>query len=244
MTIRIKGFIENSLIEWPGNIVSIIFLPHCNMRCPYCHATHLVKEPNELECIPTDSIINKITKSSNWLDGVVVTGGELTLHHDIDLLLGNFKEMGLRTRIDTNGSNPHVIENLVQRGLIDCVAMDIKAPLHEEKYRAAAGGYCNIHDIERSISLIMGSGLEYEFRTTVCPSFLDGSDIVEIAQSIAGSSKYILQTFRPNNCLDDKMLDVTPYSEEAMSGFAKDAQKFVKNCFVRGEEMKVLSSNW
>ncbi|MDR4503663.1 MAG: anaerobic ribonucleoside-triphosphate reductase activating protein [Candidatus Scalindua sp.] len=244
MTIKIKGFIENSLIEWPGNIVSIIFLPYCNLRCPYCHATHLVKEPNELECIPVESVTRKIEQNRNWLDGVVVTGGELTLHHDLDRLISTFKAMGLRIRIDTNGTNPHVIENFIQRGLIDCVAMDIKAPLHEEKYREAAGGPCNVVDIEKSIRLIMDSGIEYEFRTTVCPTFLDGSDIVQIAQSIAGSSSYILQTFRPNNCLDDRMLNVVPYSEEEMAGFAREAQKFVKNCFVRGGEMKVLSSNW
>ncbi|GJQ58765.1 MAG: anaerobic ribonucleoside-triphosphate reductase activating protein [Candidatus Scalindua sp. AMX11] len=244
MTVKIKGFIENSLIEWPGNIVSIIFLPHCNMRCPYCHATHLVREPNELESIPVTSITKKIAQNRDWLDGVVITGGEVTLHHDVDLLISTFKELGLRVRIDTNGTNPHVIDDYIQRGLIDCVAMDIKAPLLEEKYRDVAGGFCNVRDIEKSIRLIMDSGIEYEFRTTVCPSFLDGADIVSIAQSIAGSSKYILQAFRPNNCLDDSMLNVVPYSEVEMAGFAKEAQKFVKNCFVRGEEMKVLSSNW
>lgn len=244
MTIKIKGFIENSLIEWPGNIVSIIFLPHCNLRCPYCHATHLVKEPNELECIPVEAVTKKIAQNRNWLDGVVVTGGELTLHRDVDLLISTFKAMGLRIRIDTNGTNPHLIKDFIERGLIDCVAMDIKAPLREEKYREAAGGPCNVADIEKSIRLIMGSGIEYEFRTTVCPTFLDGGDIVEIARSIVGSNSFILQRFRPNNCLDDRMLDVIPYSEEEMAGFAKEAQKFVKNCFVRGEEMKVLSGNW
>ncbi|MDR4498184.1 MAG: anaerobic ribonucleoside-triphosphate reductase activating protein [Candidatus Scalindua sp.] len=244
MSIRIKGFIENSLIEWPGNIVSIIFLPHCNLRCPYCHATHLVKNPNELECIPLESVIERIRQNKSWLDGVVISGGELTLHSDIDSLISIFKEMGLRVRIDTNGTNPHIVEGFIRRGLVDCVAMDIKAPLNEEKYRKAAGGYCDLLEIEKSIRLIMESGIEYEFRTTVCPAFLDGSDIVEIAQSIAGSSKYVLQAFRPNNCLDDTMLKVVPYSEEEMAGFAREAQRFVKNCYVRGEEVKVLSSNW
>ncbi len=244
MSMKIKGFIENSLIEWPGNIVSIIFLPHCNLRCPYCHATHLVNDPNELESIPVESVTTKIAQTKDWLDGVVVTGGELTLHRDVDSLIRTIKAMGLRVRIDTNGTNPQVIENFIERGLIDCVAMDIKAPLHDEKYRNVAGGPCNVIDIEKSIRLIMESGIEYEFRTTVCPTFLDGTDIVEIAQSIAGSTKYILQAFRPSNCLDERMLNVVPYSEEEMAGFAKQAQKYVKNCCVRGEEMKVLSSNW
>ena len=244
MSITIKGFIENSLIEWEGNIVSIIFLPHCNLRCPYCHATHLVREPNELESIPLDAVTEKIKQNKTWLDGVVISGGEPTSHSSIDLLIKIFKEMGLKVRIDTNGTNPATLEDLIQRGLIDCVAMDVKAPLREEKYRIAAGTSCNLSDIRKSIKLIMESGIEYEFRTTVCPTVLDGSDITEIAQSIAGSERYILQTFKPNNCLDSRLLDVEPYSEDEIKGFAKDAQRFVKNCYVRGEGMKALSCNW
>ncbi|MEE9605196.1 MAG: anaerobic ribonucleoside-triphosphate reductase activating protein [Candidatus Scalindua sp.] len=244
ISITIKGFIENSLIEWEGNIVSIIFLPHCNLRCPYCHATHLVREPNELESIPLDAVIEKIKQSKSWLDGVVITGGEPTSHSDIDLLIEIFKEMDLKVRIDTNGTNPTTLENLIQRGLIDCVAMDIKAPLREEKYRIAAGTSCDLSDIRKSIRLIMESGIEYEFRTTVCPTFLDGLDITEIARSIAGSKRYILQTFRPNNCLDSRLLDVEPYSEDEIKGFAEGARRFVKDCYVRGEGMKALSCNW
>ncbi len=244
MSITIKGFIKSSLIEWEGNIVSIIFLPHCNMRCPYCHATHLVREPNELESIPLDAVTENIKQNKAWLDGVVISGGEPTSHSDIDLLIKIFKEMGLKVRIDTNGTNPATLEDLIQRGLIDCVAMDIKAPLREEKYRIAAGTSCDVSDIRKSIKLIMESEIEYEFRTTVCPTVLDGLDITEIAQSIAGSKRYILQTFKPNNCLDSRLLNVEPYSEDEIKGFAKDARRFVKNCYVRGEGMKALSCNW
>jgi pyruvate formate lyase activating enzyme len=244
MTITIKGFIENSLIEWEGNIVSIIFLPHCNLRCPYCHATHLVREPNELESIPLDAVTGKIKQNKSWLDGIVITGGEPTSHSNIDSLINIFKEMDLKVRIDTNGTNPTTLENLIQRGLIDCVAMDIKAPLREEKYRVVTGTSCDLSDIRKSISLIMESGIEYEFRTTVCPTFLDGLDIAEIARSIAGSKRYILQTFRPNNCLDSRLLDVEPYSEDEIKDFAEGARRFVKDCYVRGEGMKALSCNW
>lgn len=244
MNITIKGFIENSLIEWEGNIVSIVFLPHCNLRCPYCHATHLVREPNELESIPLDAVIGKIKQNKSWIDGIVITGGEPTLHSNIDSLINIFKEMGLKVRIDTNGTNPAILENLIQRGLIDCVAMDIKAPLREEKYRVVAGGSCDLSDIRRSINLIMESGIEYEFRTTVCPAFLDGLDITEIARSIAGSKRYILQAFRPNNCLDSRLIDVEPYSEDEIKDFAQGARRFVKDCYVRGEGMKALSCNW
>ncbi len=243
MSVTIKGFIANSLIEWEGNVVAIIFLPHCNLRCPYCHATHLVNKPNELESIPLGAIKNKIAKTKNWLDGVVFSGGEPTLHDDIDFLISDFKEMGLKVRIDTNGTNPDKLESLIQKKLIDCIAMDIKAPLNEEKYEKVAGGPCDVASIRRSIKLIMESGLEYEFRTTVCPTFLDGPDIVEIARTITGGKRYILQTFRPTNCLDRRMLGVEPYSEDELRGFAESARTYVKGCFVRGEEMKVFSCN-
>jgi pyruvate formate lyase activating enzyme len=244
MSIAIKGFVESSLIEWEGNIVSILFLPHCNMRCPYCHATHLVKNPNELESIPLEAVARSIAKKKNWLDGVVISGGEPTFHDDLDSLIKIFKDMGLKVRLDTNGTNPDKIEDLIQRELVDCIAMDIKAPLRDEKYNEVGGVLCSLSDLARSIKLIMESGIEYEFRTTVCPAFLTKADVVEIAQSIAGASRYILQTFRPTNCLDSKMFDVVPYSEDEMRDFAESAREFVKNCYVRGEEMKALSCNW
>jgi pyruvate formate lyase activating enzyme len=204
----------------------------------------LVKKPNELESIPLDVVARRIEKNKNWLDGVVISGGEPTFHDDLDSLMKVFKDMGLKVRLDSNGTNPDRLEDLIQRGLVDCIAMDIKAPLREEKYDEVAGVSCSLPNIKRSIKLIMESGIESEFRTTVCPAFLDKSDVVEIAQSIAGASRYILQAFRPTNCLDKKMFDVVPYSEEEMRDFAEGARRFVKNCFVRGEEMKALSCNW
>jgi pyruvate formate lyase activating enzyme len=204
----------------------------------------LVKKPNELESIPLDVVARRIEKNKNWLDGVVISGGEPTYHDDLDSLVKVFKDMGLKVRLDSNGTNPDRLEDLIQRGLVDCIAMDIKAPLREEKYDEVAGVSCSLPNIKRSIKLIMESGIESEFRTTVCPAFLDKSDVVEIAQSIAGASRYILQAFRPTNCLDKKMFDVVPYSEEEMRDFAEGARRFVKNCFVRGEEMKALSCNW
>ncbi len=213
------------------------------MRCPYCHATHLVKNPNELESIPLEVVAQSIEKHKEWLDGVVISGGEPTFHNDLDMLIKIFKDMGLKVRLDTNGTNPDKIEDLIQRELIDCIAMDIKAPLRDGKYNEVGGVLCSLTDLQRSIKLIMESGIEYEFRTTVCRAFMDKSDVVEIAQGIAGASRYILQSFRPTNCLDNTMFDVLPYSEDEMRDFAESARRFVKNCYVRGEEMKALSCN-
>ena len=109
-----------------------------------------------------------------------------------------------------------MLKDLIDRGLIDCVAMDIKAPLHREKYEQISGVPCNIEDIKKSIRIIMESGIEYEFRTTVCPTQLDGDDIEAIARSIQGAGRYIIQSFKPNHCLDTKMLNIEPYPVETL----------------------------
>ncbi|TVM03898.1 MAG: anaerobic ribonucleoside-triphosphate reductase activating protein [Candidatus Brocadia sp. WS118] len=240
----IKGFIENSLIEWEGKIVSIIFLPTCNLRCPYCHAPHLVQTPNELESIPVDAVIDKMKQNLGWVDGIVVTGGEPTTHRQLDVFLHSLKELGVLVRLDTNGTNPHILKDFIARNLVDCVAMDIKAPLQKEKYDLVSGVPCAIEDIEESIRIIMESGIEYEFRTTVCPSQLDGDDIEDIARTIQGAERYILQAFRPNHCLDTGMLKIDPYPPETLRSFAASAGKYVGYCCVRGEEGKVLQRNW
>lgn len=240
----IKGFIENSLIEWESKIVSIVFLPTCNLRCPYCHAPHLVQTPNELESIPVEAVIDKMRQNLGWVDGVVVTGGEPTTHKQLDVFLRLLKELGILVRLDTNGTNPQALKNLIARNLLDCVAMDIKAPLQKEKYALVSGVPCAIEDIEESIRIIMESSIEYEFRTTVCPSQLDGDDIEDIATTIQGARRYILQAFRPNHCLDTEMLKVEPYPQEMLRGFASRAGKYVEYCCVRGEEGKVLQRNW
>ena len=243
MVVPIKGFIENSLIEWEGKIVSIIFLPTCNLRCHYCHAPHLVQTSNELESIPVDAIISKIRKNVGWVDGVVVSGGEPTSHKHLDVLISLLKDTGALVRLDTNGTNPRALKDLIERDLLDCVAMDIKSPLQKEKYEQVSGVQCNIEDIKQSIRIIMESGIEYEFRTTVCPSQLDGGDIEDIAMAIKGAGRYILQSFKPNHCLNTKMLEIEPYPVETLRDFALNASKYVNYCSVRGEG-KVFKRNW
>ena len=244
MVVPIKGFIENSLIEWEGKIVSIVFLPTCNLRCHYCHAPHLVQTPNELESIPIDAVVSKIRQNIGWIDGIVVTGGEPTSHKHLDTLLKLLKDLGTLVRLDTNGTNPNILKDLIGRKLVDCVAMDIKAPLYNDRYEQISGVPCDIENIRNSIRIIMQSGIEYEFRTTVCPTQLDGDDVEDIARTIKGAERYIIQPFRPNHCLDTKMLDIEPYSAEILRDFAINAGKYVNYCRVRGEEKKVLQRNW
>lgn len=240
----IKGFIKNSLIEWEGKIVSIIFLSQCNLRCQYCHSPHLIRNHCDIESIPLNVVLDTIVKNRDWLDGVVISGGEPTIHDGLAQFIKAFRNIGVKIKLDTNGTNPDVIADLLDEGLVDYIAMDIKAPLDKIKYNEATGVICDIERIKRSIEVIMKRGVEYEFRTTICPKFLDKSDIIEIAQQIKGADRYILQSFRPNNCLNNELLNVTPYPLETMKGFAVGANRFVKDCRVRGEQKELVYHGW
>ncbi|HHT9134012.1 MAG TPA: anaerobic ribonucleoside-triphosphate reductase activating protein [Candidatus Avalokitesvara rifleensis] len=235
MAVQIKGFIENSLIEWEGMISSIVFLSGCNFRCSYCHSPHLVNPTEDLETIPMEAVIGYLKKKRGWVDGVVVSGGEPTLHSGLKELLKELKALGLKVKLDTNGTNPALLEELIEDGLLDCVAMDIKAPLEDENYRKVAGTACSVHDLRRSVRVIIESGLEHEFRTTVCPSYLGEKEIEDIARTLRGAKRYVLQSFRPTNCLDPSMLEVTAYPPDKLRHFRKVAGAHVEGCRIRGE---------
>lgn len=243
MAMQIKGFIENSLIEWEGMISSIIFLSGCNFRCPYCHSPHLVNPTEDLETIPLEAVISHLKKKRGWVDGVVVSGGEPTLHSGLKGLLRELKALGLKVKLDTNGTNPDLLEELIKDGLLDCVAMDIKAPLEDKNYRKVAGAACSVQDLRRSIKVIIESGLEHEFRTTVCPSYLGEKEIKDIARALQGAKRYVLQSFRPTNCLDPSMLEVTAYPPDKLRRFREVANAHVKGCHVRGEAEPIGSQN-
>lgn len=242
--IPIKGFVKNSMIEWEGKIVSIVFLSRCNLRCRYCHAPHLVCNPNELETIPLSPILESVVRNKDWLDGVVISGGEPTLCGELDELINAFRGIGLQVKLDTNGTNPCVLESLLRDGLLDYVAMDIKAPLEKQMYEDVAGVELDIDDIKRSIAVLIDSGIDHEFRTTVCPTFLDKGDVEDIARSIKGADKYFIQQFRTNICLDSTLRNVTPYPDEVLEDFAAVAGKYVNRCWIRGREKVVADRNW
>lgn len=243
MPVQIKGFIENSLIEWEGMISSVIFLPGCNFRCPYCHSPHLVNPTEDMETIPLEAVIGSLKKKRAWVDGVVISGGEPTLHSGLKELLRQLKALGLKVKLDTNGTNPTLLEELIRDGLLDCIAMDIKAPLDDKSYQKVAGGPCNVWDIKRSIKVIIESGLEHEFRTTVCPSYLGKEEIEDIARALQGAKRYVLQSFRPTNCLDPGMLEATPYPLDEMKHLGEVARAHVEGCSIRGETELVSSQN-
>ena len=230
----IKGLIENTLIDWEGKIASILFLPGCNLRCPYCHAGHLVGAPEALEAIPFEAIERLGVEHRGWIDGMVISGGEPTLHAGLPELCERIRALGLLVKLDTNGTHPEVVEGLLERDLLDYVAMDVKAPF-DERYEPVTGVSCDVDTLRRSAMLIMDSGVEHEFRMTVCPRFTAAEEVVEAARGIRGAAQFILQRFNPEDCLDPSLRNVKPYTPEDLKEFAAKAREFVSRCFLRGD---------
>jgi len=229
---EIKGFIETSLIDWDGKIVSVVFLPGCNFRCPFCHNHILVKQPEQVADVPWKRIETFLRAKKGWIDGVVITGGEPTIHKDLMPLLSKLKDMGLPVKLDTNGSAPDQLKRIIDAGLVEFIAMDIKASF--EAYDLACGVAVNKEIICKSIALIMSSGLGYEFRTTIVPQYHDLNSVESMAKEIKGAKKWVLQQFVPVNAESDELRKEVPYSNEYLEEMKKRAEGLVGKVVLRG----------
>ena len=226
---KIKGFIRTTFIEYPGEIASMIFLPGCNFRCSFCFNPELVLESDKVEDVDEKEVFDFLEKQRKWIDGVVISGGEPTLHKDLPELIRKIKKMGLLVRIYTNGTNPEMLKKLLDEKLIDSIAMDIKAPLNEESYERITCTKGLVEKVKKSVSLIMNSGLEYEFRTTAVPNVHHEKDVEEIAKHIKGANLFVLQKFLPEKALDAELRKIKTQTDEEMEKLAEIAREFVKN---------------
>lgn len=187
------GFQKLSLIDYPGVISSVVFTAGCNFRCPYCQNPELVDFPL-VAPISEDDIMKHLGSSKNIIDGVVITGGEPTIHRGLHEFLEKLKKSGFMVKLDTNGSNPASLESILSSGLADYVAMDLKSP--PEKHAVVTGSGVEFSRIIESIRLIRRSGVNYEFRTTVFPGVLDFTDYEAIASLLDPGENYYLQDIR------------------------------------------------
>jgi len=210
----------------------VLFAGGCNFRCPYCQNSGLVLHPESLPEINPADVFQLLRRRRGLVDGVVITGGEPTLHGSLEDFLRKLKELGLATKLDTNGYRPQVLRELLEQGLLDYVAMDIKAP--PAKYSLAAGVPIDLRRIEESIGLILSSGIEHEFRTTVVPGIVAPEDIEEMAKIIAGARKCVLQQFRPQGTLDPRFEEVAPYPAQTLQEIARTAGRWIEQTAVRG----------
>jgi len=235
---EIKGFIDVSFVDWDGKISSVIFLPNCNFRCPFCHNLNLVFNPEKLDTIPFGYIENQLNRQRGWTDGVCITGGEPTLHSDLPELCSQLKKMEFLVKVDTNGTNPSMLKKLIENGLIDYVAMDIKAPLTVEKYSKATGVNTEklLEEVKESVEILLGSLMDYEFRTTVVPTLHEKEDMKQICHSLIGCKKYVLQKFDVSlgkETINPKFIRLKPFTDEKMQKFLAVATKIIPNAKLR-----------
>ncbi|OQY05948.1 MAG: anaerobic ribonucleoside-triphosphate reductase activating protein [Planctomycetales bacterium 4572_13] len=203
----IADMIPCSLSDYPGKIVAVVFTQGCNYQCPFCHNGSLIPGyvSNDL-LIAEEHFIEFLRYRNNQLDGVVVSGGEPTIHRELPDFLKRIKDIWYAVKLDTNGSRPKMLEKILDSKLVDYIAMDIKAPL--DKYEALSGCHLTsrgIHDLKKSISLIAQSGIDHEFRTTVVEPLLTPRDMQKIRELVPDGSRYKTQRFCPEHALDPKL---------------------------------------
>lgn len=222
---KVKGFVPVTMVDWDGKIASTLFLGGCNYRCPFCQNAELVLSPQKLPDVPWDVIKDHLVKKKNWIDGVVVTGGEPCVNDGLFELLEEIKKLDCLVKIDTNGSRPDVLQKVVENNLVDYIAMDIKTSL--ERYAEAAGVPVDTSAVKKSIDLIMNSGIDYEFRTTLVPCFVSEEDLLKIANYIKNANLYVIQQFSPENVLDPALKGLKPYSKEEVLRIADICRQIV-----------------
>ena len=225
--IEIKGFLETSFLDWRGKLCSVIFLPGCNFRCPYCHNHPLVFHPEQYATFPLEDILARLHSLRNWIDGVCVTGGEPTLHTDLPLLIREIKRHGFLVKLDTNGSNPPMLENLIEGGEIDFVSMDVKAPLGPFSYSRSTGLPVNLRPILESIEILKRRKVDYEFRMTVVPGLHREEDIRTLGNHLRAGQRFILQNFNPENPLDPSLRNIIPYDPKALKKIEREVQQMM-----------------
>lgn len=236
--IKIGGLQKLTLIDFPGRLAATVFLSGCNFRCPFCYSAELVlpsKIKNQSQ-FPEKEIFDFLNNRKELLEGVVICGGEPTINKDLAFFIKKIKSLGFLVKLDTNGSRPNVLKNLIDKELIDYVAMDIKAP--REKYGEIVGNLDGWNDrildnINKSVDILKDSRVEYEFRTTMVPKLLKKEDILKIVHWIRPAKKYFLQEFRPEKTIDPKFEKVKPYSREYLLDIQKAIAPFFEVCQVR-----------
>ncbi|MFH1613019.1 MAG: anaerobic ribonucleoside-triphosphate reductase activating protein [bacterium] len=233
--IEIKGFIETSFLDWDDRISSVIFLPGCNFRCPYCHADTLVLHPEELDLVPLEIVKKSFQKHLNWIDGLVISGGEPTIYSELPQFIEDIKKniSKIKIKLDTNGSNPEMIKFLIKNKLVDYIAMDIKTLFKEENYKKIIGGVdFSLDKIMESVKILLQNKIDYEFRITVIPFFHSFDDIKEISKM--APKKFVLQQFNPLNAMGSEIRKIKPYSKEEMEALLKMCVPNVGKCKLRG----------
>lgn len=235
---RIGGFVRVDSVNYPGLVACTIFTKGCNFRCPYCHNPSLVcdgtmsqngDDANDFESFTVDKVFSYINQRHGLLDAMVISGGEPCLQEGLLDFLREGKKLGLKTKLDTNGSFPDKLEKALDEGLLDYVAMDIKTSVQ----RYGAVGCHDVDAVRRSVDIVMRKAPDYEFRTTFEKGVVQPEDIASIGLWVKGAKRFYLQRFNPKVTLDGSLGDGVQYSYEDLEGFAKELGAFVDSVKIR-----------
>lgn len=228
---HIHGFNKITLLDYPKHLAATIFIGGCNLRCPFCHNASLVTNVNSQPIIPTNEVLTILESRKSILEGICITGGEPTIYPDLPDFIKDVKKLGLKVKLDTNGSNPSMIKYLANNNLIDYIAMDIKNS--KDKYSLSVGvdNYL-IDSTSESIEFILREFIDYEFRTTLVKEHHCENDMIAIGEWIKGAKAYYLQAFVDSGDLLTNGL--TAHSREEMSHFSSLLKPYVKSVFLRG----------
>ncbi|MBR2466779.1 MAG: anaerobic ribonucleoside-triphosphate reductase activating protein [Clostridia bacterium] len=226
----INGFQKLTLLDFPAHTAAIVFTAGCDLRCPFCHNAPLVSRIRLDERIDEGEVFSYLEKRFGILDGVCVSGGEPLLQKDIFAFLERVKDMGYDVKLDTNGSSPERLREVIDRGLADYVAMDIKnAP---ELYQKTTGiGDLDIEPFSKSRDILLSSSVDYEFRTTVTSELHTPKSIAAAAEWIKGAKRYFIQNFKDSG--DTVGEGMTPCSQDVLEAMKTEALKFVENVNIR-----------
>ena len=229
---KLHGIQKMTLLDFPGCVSCTIFLGGCDFRCPFCHNFELI-DGTMKPTMDEDELIEFLKSRKGLLEGVAITGGEPLMHKDLLALIRRINETGYRVKLDTNGYHPELLKEILDTGLVEYVAMDVKNS--PEKYALTCGlDYVDLNRIKQSINLLMNGTVEYEFRTTVVNEFHEEDDFIKIGEMIKGAKRYFLQRFTDRDSVPYGNL--TPPSFDKMHKFAEICRKFVPNTELRGVE--------
>ncbi|WP_114488924.1 anaerobic ribonucleoside-triphosphate reductase activating protein [Halanaerobium sp. ST460_2HS_T2] len=230
---RLAGLQKTSVIDFPDQISAVVFTQGCNFHCPYCHNSQLIKRelPPEQELMPEKYFFNFLENRKKLLDGVTITGGEPLLQQDLkEFMLKIKNDYNLLLKLDTNASSFKKLQEIIEAGIIDYLAVDIK--FDWARYQELAP-LTVIEDIKKSVELIINSDLNYEFRTTVVPGLHNQSQIQKIAAQIKGADKYFIQNFRPVNTLSPDLRERRSFAPSKLQEFKKTAEAYLREVHIR-----------
>lgn len=223
---KFAGLQKTSLVDYPNRVASVLFTPGCNLRCPYCHNWRIVVDPKP-PFLNEETALKILEERKRFVDAVVVTGGEPTLHKELPKFLKKLKERGFLVKLDTNGFFPDVLAECLP--YVDYVALDVKTSL--EKY--ARLGANETVSFLRTVEMLKTGKIEYEFRTTIVPSFVDSEDITRIGELVRGAKTFALQQFVSGDVLDKSLNKIKPHEHGTITKFAKVLGEYTSNLVLR-----------